>query len=203
MGQDINPSEPTHGQIQRHARALRGPLIKYILRLAVTAIGASIALGVSCSAVAAVPAPPSLTFVFEETVTLAADITPGKTALGDRNIVPITGGTFTGPGDGNGFNGTILPGGWDWQLKRSDNCLMIKADYMLKTDDGAIINIVNQGPLCMPKPGAQMSPVRTTPVFEPPVGKYEWLGRSTFVGTLEPATSTSGPAVHIRIYRVD
>ncbi|RZM36737.1 MAG: DUF3237 family protein, partial [Sphingomonas sp.] len=48
------------------------------------------------------------------TLTLAGDITPGKTPRGDRNIVPITGGTFEGPGDGHGIKGTIIPGGWDW-----------------------------------------------------------------------------------------
>jgi hypothetical protein len=146
---------------------------------------------------------PKLTFVFEETVTLAADITPGKTAMGERNIVPITGGHFEGPGDGAGIKGTILPGGWDWQLRRADGCLWIKADYMLKTDDGAVINVINQGPVCPPEAGKTFSPVRTLPVFEPPLGKYQWLGRSSFVGTLEPVKSSSGPAVHIRFYRVE
>lgn len=169
---------------------------------------ATAVISLACSALAVTPSlaqspAPSLTFVFEETVTLAADITPGRTAIGDRNIVPITGGTFSGPGDGSGFAGKILPGGWDWQLKRTDGCLWIKADYMLQTDDGAVINILNQGPVCPPQPGAAMQPVRTMAVFEPPLGKYEWLGRSAFIGTLEPVHSNSGPAVHIRIYRAD
>jgi hypothetical protein len=38
-------------------------------------------------------------------------------------------------------------------------------------------------------------------VFEAPIGKYEWLGQTAFVGTLELATGTPGPAVHIRFYK--
>jgi hypothetical protein len=148
----------------------------------------------------AMPASPTLEFVFEETVTLAVPKTPGATALGGRNIIPITGGTFEGPG----IRGTILPGGWDWQLRRADGCTHIKADYMLQTDDGAIINVVNQGVACR-GPQGEYLPVRTHPVFEPPLGRYEWLGQSTFVGTLEASGGDgSGPpaAVHIRFYRV-
>jgi len=142
------------------------------------------------------PSPPALQFAFEETVTLGAAIPVGNTPLGKRNIVPITGGTFEGPG----IKGTIVPGGWDWQLTRADGCTQIKADYMLKTDDGVVINVVNAGALCPPKDG-KASPVRTEAVFEAPLGKYEWLGQTAFVGTLELATDAPGPAVRIRFYK--
>jgi hypothetical protein len=149
---------------------------------------------------AALPAPPRLEFVFEENVTLAPSITPGATALGRRNIVPITGGTFAGPD----IRGTILPGGWDWQLGLADGCLHIKADYFLRTDDGVVINILNQGVACTGPKGERL-PVRTQPVFEAPRGKYEWLGQSAFIGTLEagaPDASGAINSVRIRIYRV-
>jgi len=139
---------------------------------------------------------PVLEFAFEEVVTLAADIPVGRTALGERKIVPITGGTFEGPG----LKGVILPGGWDWQLKRPDGCTQIKADYMLRTDDGVVINVVNSGVLCRSADGRLLT-VRTSPVFEVPVGKYDWLGKSAFIGTLEPLKLPSGPAVKIRFYR--
>jgi hypothetical protein len=150
--------------------------------------------------------PPAATLraelVFSELVTLAPDITPGRTPRGGRNIVPITGGTFEGPGDGHGIRGTIIPGGWDWQLRRPDGCLEIKADYFLKTDDGVVINIVNAGAVCAPVAGQPFAP-RTTPVFEAPVGKYEWLNKGAFTGTLEPTKGPDGkPAVRIGVYRV-
>lgn len=142
--------------------------------------------------------PPRLEFAFEEIVTLGQALVPGKTPYGSRNMIPITGGTFEGPG----IKGTIVPGGWDWQLVRSDGCVDIKADYMLKTDDGVIINVVNTGALCMPKQGEAPRPARTHPRFEAPLGKYEWLGQTAFIGTLEGAKGPNGePAVKIRFYK--
>ena len=141
---------------------------------------------------------PRLEFAFEEIVTLGAAASPGKTAYGSRNMIPITGGTFEGPG----IKGTIVPGGWDWQLVRADGCVDIHADYMLKTDDGVIINVINDGALCMPKPGEPPQPARTSPRFEAPLGKYEWLGKAAFIGTLEGAKGPNGePAVKIRFFK--
>jgi len=142
-------------------------------------------------------AEPTLEFAFEENVTLAKGIPVGKTAMGTRIIIPITGGTFEGPK----IKGTIMPGGWDWQLVRADGCTHIKADYMIKTDDGAIINVVNQGSVCRDENGKPI-PLRTVPIFEPPLGKYEWLGKNTFVGTLVPSGESGNPAVKIRFYQV-
>jgi len=140
--------------------------------------------------------PPRLEFVFEEIVLLGTAIPVGETPLGKRNIIPITGGTFSGPG----IEGTIIAGGWDWQLTRSDGCTEIKADYMIKTDDGVVINVINAGALCPPEPG-KMAPARTQPRFEAPKGKYDWLNKTAFIGTLELAQNTSGPAVKIRFYK--
>ena len=140
---------------------------------------------------------PTLEFAFEETVTLGQATAPGDTARGGRLIIPITGGTFEGPE----IKGTVIPGGWDWQLRRADGCTEVEADYFLKTDDGVVINVVNKGVIC-PGEGGAFRPVRTLPVFEAPRGKYEWLNQAAFVGTLEPAPPAAGPAVKIRFYRV-
>jgi hypothetical protein len=141
---------------------------------------------------------PRLEFAFEELVTLGTALAPGETPYGRRNMIPITGGTFEGPG----IRGTIVPGGWDWQLVRGDGCIDVHADYMLKTDDGVIINVINDGAICMPKTGEPPQPVRTSPRFEAPLGKYDWLGKTAFVGTLEGAAGPNGePAVKIRFYK--
>ena len=146
------------------------------------------------------PAPePKLTFAFEEVVTLGADVPVGRTALGRRNIVPITGGSFSGPG----LHGKVLPGGWDWQLRRADGCLQIKADYMLQTHDGTVINVLNKGVACPPTSGAPAA-IRTVPVFEVPLGRYDWLAKDTFVGILVPEKHEgAAPAVRTRFYRVE
>ena len=139
---------------------------------------------------------PALELVFEERVTLGKAIPAGTTPLGDRLIIPITGGTFEGPD----IRGEVLPMGWDWQLRRADGCTDVEADYFLRTDDGVVINIVNTGVICPPDEDGPR-PVRTQPRFEAPLGKYEWLGQGAFVGTLEADMEGAVPAVTIRIYR--
>lgn len=147
---------------------------------------------------AADPPAPRLEFAFEELVTLSPAIVPGKTPYGSRNMIPITGGTFEGPG----IKGTIVPGGWDWQLVRADGCVDVHADYMLKTDDGVVINVINDGALCRGAAGQPLKPARTSPRFEAPLGKYEWLNQTAFVGTLDVAQGPKGePAVRIRFYK--
>jgi hypothetical protein len=144
------------------------------------------------------PPAPRLEFAFEELVLLGTAMAPGKTPYGARNIIPITGGTFEGPG----LRGTIIPGGWDWQLTRADGCIDVHADYMLRTDDGVIINVVNDGAICVPKAGEAPRPIRTSPRFEAPLGKYQWLGQTAFIGTLEVAKGAKGePAVRLRFYK--
>ena len=136
-----------------------------------------------------------LQFVFEEFVTLGAAIHPGETPFGDRNIVPITGGVFSGPN----IHGKVMPGGWDWQLATKTGCHSLHADYMIQTDDGAIINVVNQGMICA-APGADAR-LFTTPTFEAPLGPHAWLNGGVFIGTLEVTKYDGKPAVHIRFYQ--
>jgi hypothetical protein len=158
--------------------------------------GLSVLLGSTSAVSQDTPQAPHLEFAFEEIVYLGQAIPVGETPLGKRNIIPITGGTFSGPG----IEGTIIAGGWDWQLTRSDGCTEIKADYMIKTNDDVVINVINVGALCPPEAG-RMTPARTQPRFEAPKGKYDWLNRSAFIGTLEGAPNAGRPAVRIRFYK--
>ena len=138
---------------------------------------------------------PKLEFVLEELVTLGPSVHPGQTPLGERNIVPITGGPFSGPD----LRGKIVPGSWDWQLSTKDGCTAIQANYMIQTDDGQVINVDNRGTLC----GASEKHQRnfTSPRFEAPLGKYDWLNTGAYVGTLEVTEVNGKPAVRIRFYK--
>jgi hypothetical protein len=141
------------------------------------------------------PRAPRLEFVYEELVTLAPSQPVGETPQGKRNIVPITGGTFEGPR----LKGKILPGGWDWQLASPGGCFTLHADYMIQTDDGAVINVRNAGTVCTNSDGTRGA-MLTSPVFEAPKGKYDWLNGGVYVGTLESATVDGKAAVRIRFY---
>lgn len=153
--------------------------------------------GVAQAADKPVPPDPSLEFVFEEEVALLPGVIVGATPYGGRSIAPIAGGTFKGPA----ISGTVLPGGWDWQLLRADGCLDLKADYFIKTDDGVTINVVNTAVACR-TPDGKPGPVRTHAVFEAPNGKYDWMNRQTFVGSLVPGDEKV-QSVRIRFYRVN
>jgi hypothetical protein len=145
---------------------------------------------------------PKLEFVYECDATLEPALDFGKTFEGQRRIIPITGGTVRGPR----IRGALLSGGADWNLTRSDGAGSVEADYYLKTDDGVLIRIVNKGvgggP---PSPPDSRTGERffmfTHPSFEAPIGKYDWMNHSMFVGTLG-ARKGARNAVLIRVFRV-
>ena len=151
---------------------------------------------------AAPPSPPEpgLELLYRSVVRLEPATDVGDTARGHRRIIPIVGGTFEGPD----IRGEILPMGWDWQLDRADGCTELVADYFLRTDDGVIINVVNTGVICRAgADGTPPPPIRTSPVFEAPLGRYQWLGQGAYVGTLGFDPTVTGPHVVITIYRAN
>jgi hypothetical protein len=141
---------------------------------------------------------PRMEFVYEAIVTIASPEDVGEVNSGRQRIIPITGGTFEGPA----LRGKVLPGAADWNLVRSDGVTVVSANYFLRTDDGVVIKIANQGVnSSLPKPATAV-PVRprfTIPSFEAPKGRYDWLNKSVFVGTLTPAAPGS---VRIRIFKL-
>jgi len=52
---------------------------------------------------------------------------------GYLRVIPIVGGTFEGK-----INGTVVPGGADWNTQRENGISHVFAKYLLKTDDGFI-----------------------------------------------------------------
>lgn len=142
---------------------------------------------------------PGLEFVFQATVSIAPVISFGQVSYGLRRIIPITGGRFHGPR----LSGEVLDEGQDTQLVRPDGVTEICARYALRADDGELIYIINSG-LIVPgaSPTAKPSYVRTQPKFEAAVGgRYEWLNKSLFIGTLHPLP-VEQRAVVIRVFRV-
>lgn len=101
--------------------------------------------------------------VIVENVTLAGSQQTGMTKRGNRNIIPISGGTIKGM-----LNGKVVPGGADYQ--NLSGAATIDARYMWETDDGEIIIIRNAGPMNA-----------LIPTFEAKVdGKYAWLNSGTY-----------------------
>lgn len=72
---------------------------------------------------------------------VGALVTLGQGPYGERRYVPLGGGTARGPE----LNGTLVEGGVDWQVARADGVLDIGAHYVIRTDDGALVEVQSKG----------------------------------------------------------
>jgi hypothetical protein len=133
-----------------------------------------------------------LDHVFTAHVDIGAPLDLGAVSTGRRRIVPILGGSVTGPR----LTAAILPGGADWQIVRADGTAEVIARYTLRTDDGTLISVVNKGirrgppgVLARLAAGEVVDPAlyyfRTSPVFEVAPGPHGWLADNIFVATGE------------------
>lgn len=84
---------------------------------------------------------PPLTFMTQVRCDVEGVLSLGPAPMGERRVVPLTGGEVVGPA----LNGRILPGGTDWQWNRSDGALEIAAHYVIETPEGALIEVQSNG----------------------------------------------------------
>ena len=92
----------------------------------------------------------------------------------------------------------------DWNLTGTDGCARLWARYDFRTDDGAIVGVINEAvhPLSPPDgPAADPSSVAiiTRPVFEASAGAPSWLNAVTFAGILRIASPVQ---VNIEVFRL-
>jgi hypothetical protein len=81
---------------------------------------------------------PRLTQVYRLEATLDPPLDLGDTAQGHRRIVPLTGGTFSGPE----MSGRLLPGvSADWQTILPDGTALGDIRYVLQTDAGDLLYV--------------------------------------------------------------
>jgi hypothetical protein len=140
---------------------------------AVTAGGKAMAAGDAI-------APIQFEFIYEAHVLVGPMQNLGPHRLGTQRLIPILGGSFKGPD----IEGEVLPGCADWNLLRNDGATQVEAAYFMRTHDGVTFKITNTGVNpATPVPGR---PRFTHPVFDVPIGPYDWLNKHTFVGTLIP-----------------
>jgi len=88
------------------------------------------------------PAPPALLPMCRVRCDVAPLVSLGGPAKhGERRFVPLGGGTVRGPE----LNGTLVEGGVDWQIARADGVLEIAAHYVIRADDGSLIEVQSDG----------------------------------------------------------
>lgn len=127
------------------------------------------------------PVPPELRFAFRIVAEVGTHL-PLQQRDGERlEFIPITGGPVTGD-----VTGEIVPGGGDWCLTRADDAYQVEARYLIRTDQGEIVDVVNVGVLRHLDGGTgtskQMGYFQSTPRFRTTSPRLQWLTRSVFVG---------------------
>jgi len=141
-------------------------------------------------------------FMWDAKVKIGKTIMVGDSKRGTRRVIPITGGTFSGPK----IKGEVLPGGEDWQLVRPDGDTELYARYLLKTDDGITIQIVNQALMHVPAKGEEGGfYVKSVLDLEVPTDcKYNYLNHAIFLGTLSfpQLKPNEEPYVIIGVYKL-
>ncbi|MGG7568459.1 DUF3237 domain-containing protein [Rhodovulum sp. DZ06] len=135
---------------------------------------------------------PSLTHVTDLFVELDPIMELGRTPAGVRRIIPIIGGRAEGPR----LNGVIENFGADWQVAGPDGLADIDTRYLLRTDEGALLDIRNPGiRAASPEVTARLAAgevvdpseyyFRCTPRLFCDHPAHAWVNRRLFVGVGE------------------
>ena len=151
------------------------------------------------------PPAPKMEFAFEIHAEVAKPDEVGVIPGGTRRVIPILGGTFTGPG----LKGKILPGGADHQLLQPDGFTQLEARYVLQTEQGEMIYVTNRGMRHGPaevlqrlNAGERVDPnliyFRSAATLETAAPRLQWMARAIFVCVGERYPSE----VVVRFYRV-
>lgn len=133
---------------------------------------------------------PTLEFVFEIRARIDPDLYIGRGPEERLSFTPVAGGTVAGPR----LNGEVLSGGGDWAVERLGTA-QLEARYLLRADDGAVIDILNRGyfratpeqltrmengeDIPEAEPGLYF---RTAPVFQTDAPAHRWLAENQFIG---------------------
>jgi hypothetical protein len=133
---------------------------------------------------------PRLTLVYRLEASLGQPLDLGDVAQGRRRIVPLTGGTFTGPD----LSGQLVPGASaDWQIVLPDGTAVGDIRYTLQTDAGALLYVQSRGVrhgradvLARLGRGEDVDPAeytfRTSTQIETAAADLDWLNKGVFVG---------------------
>ena len=150
--------------------------------------------------------PPTLEHLCDLAVTIAAPVEVGQTPAGLRRMIPITGGTVTGPR----LNGKVMAGGADFQLILNGGTQAhLDARYVIELDDGSRVFVQNTALRVASQENSQRimsgQPVnpdevyfRCQPKLEATTPQWAWLSESQFIGTGRRAPD----GVFLSFYRV-
>ena len=135
-------------------------------------------------------AAPTLERFADLSVQVGAPVEVGAMPHGARRLIPILGGTCSA----RDWSARVLPGGADFQLVVNERMARLEARYVLETDAGDRIYVVNDAirtaaPAVMARlvRGEPVDPAnvyfRCVPRFEVAAPALRWMMERMFVGT--------------------
>ena len=149
---------------------------------------------------------PALRHVADFDIDLSPIEEMGDGRGGMRRIIPIVGGRVSGPA----FSGEILNIGADWQTIFSSGLAELDTRYAFRTDDDAVIEIINFGYRRGPEDvmrriaaGETVDPsdyyMRTHARLETGHPDYQWVNETLFLGVGGRLKSS----VRLALYAID
>jgi muconolactone delta-isomerase len=132
---------------------------------------------------------PRLTRVYRLEATLAPPLELGQVAPGHRRVVPLTGGTFSGPD----ISGKLHPGASaDWQTILPDGTALGDIRYVLETDRGDLLYVQSRSirhgspeVLARLGRGEDVDPneytFRASTEIETAASDLDWLNKGVFI----------------------
>jgi Protein of unknown function (DUF3237) len=132
---------------------------------------------------------PRLTQVYRLEATLGQPLDLGDISQGHRRIVPLAGGTFTGPE----LSGILVPGASaDWQIVLPDGTALGDVRYTLQTAGGDLLYVRSRGvrhgsPEVLARLGrgedvdASEYTFRTSTQIETASPALDWLNKGIFI----------------------
>ena len=148
---------------------------------------------------------PPLEHVCDLVVELSRPHEMGECPDGTRRIIPIVGGTASGPL----LQGRILAVGADWQTVRANGIAELDARYAIETADGSVIEVISQGIRdASPEVAARIAAgeavepseyyMRTAIRLESGNPDYDWVNRALFIA----AGGKVGSTVRLSVCRI-
>ncbi|MCR1951237.1 MULTISPECIES: DUF3237 domain-containing protein [Clostridium] len=133
-------------------------------------------------------------------VEITNSMTVGNGLNGYLNIIPITGGTFKClNNDGVFVMGKVLPGGADWNTRKSETLSHAFAKYTIETEDNIFISVENEGYL---DDMARGKIIKTVPKFKVDENSnYSYLNTGVFVASLD-VNFFEKSIVSIKVYKL-
>jgi hypothetical protein len=145
----------------------------------------------TCGMAEGIPVPERGAPVLVATIKLDQAYDIGKTPFGHREVFVLQGGEFSG----GKINGSVMPGGLDFQLNFSNGAVEIDQVLVLRTSDGKYIFLRNAGT------AADRTDVRMVPDFEAPnASSHSWLNSGKFAGRRE--VDLAAKTMKITVYDV-